>query len=244
MLKPALKQEYDLQPEDFTQHPVWMAVHGADEAESWYDSCDEATFRPWNGSGAADPESGRLLLVAATFTLPNGTTLPGAFYSPSLKEGAHRPASDLIGDLQPRTLIGGRSVWFWGGLRGISSNDREHFYSVARETPETAFPVKFKSSPGITQGIEEGVVLGFYRIRTDGSIAVDRERVLTPLSKEEDLKESGLDGVIRLAQRGEWAAAIEQVNALIAAQPRAPEPLRTRATVEEARLTQVASLTS
>ena len=93
MPKPTLKQEDDLAPEDFVRYPAWRGVHGVDEPEKWYESCDEATFRPWREPLPARPEEA-LLLVAARFTLANGTSLSGAFYSIPWQEAGNRSPSE------------------------------------------------------------------------------------------------------------------------------------------------------
>lgn len=87
-----------------------------------------------------------LLLVAARFTLANGTSLSGAFYSIPLKEAGNRSPSELAGDMQPRIFLGGRSVWFWGGFAGVGASDREHFYSLVQAEPDHVFPITFEAA--------------------------------------------------------------------------------------------------
>src|SRR5579864_2439183 len=66
-----VKQFGELTAEDFIQHPVWIAVHGMDDDEPWYEDCGEESFRPWTGPLPVGPEEG-MLLVQATLTLADG----------------------------------------------------------------------------------------------------------------------------------------------------------------------------
>lgn len=230
MSKPTLRQEYDLATEDFVRYPAWRGVHGVDEPEKWYESCDEATFRPWREPLPARPEEA-LLLVAARFTLANGASLSGAFYSIPLQEAGNRSPNELAGDMQPRVFLNGRSVRFWGGFAGVGASDREHFYALVQAEPDHVFPITFEAQAGVTLGIASGVVEGFYQLRSQGGIAVERDRVPQPLIEPEAAIEPTRRGVMQLANRGQWQAALDLASALIAKQPADSEAWNTRSTV-------------
>lgn len=68
---PLLRQAYDLTPEDFVRHPIWVQCHLVDYDEHWYEETDEATFRPWTGDKPVDPQRA-IFLVRATMALAAG----------------------------------------------------------------------------------------------------------------------------------------------------------------------------
>src|ERR1035438_5255113 len=76
MERPELRQFGDLTREDFDRHAVWIGCHTTDYDETWHEDTDEETFRPWTGKLPADPTEG-MLLVKATFELPDGSRHPG-----------------------------------------------------------------------------------------------------------------------------------------------------------------------
>ena len=76
MTIPELKQSDELKLADFERHPVWIGVHGLDEARPWYARCNEATYRPWTRDL---PISGRVgkVFVSSRLDLADGTGYPG-----------------------------------------------------------------------------------------------------------------------------------------------------------------------
>jgi hypothetical protein len=105
MAMPELKQFGELLPADFERHPVWVACHTADGGEPRYKDTDEETFRPWT-AGFPATASQDILLVHATFELPDGSRYPG-FVTPALKEGD-------LGTMQPQMFVDGLRFSFWG----------------------------------------------------------------------------------------------------------------------------------
>jgi hypothetical protein len=154
MAKPELKPFGDFTPEDFDRHPVWIGSHLVDYGEPWYADTDEETFRPWTGNLPAD-ESPGILLVKATFALPDGSKLPG-FVTPSTDPGD-------LGIQQPLVFVRGKWFGFWGGLVGVSTDERQSFYAALARKPEEIFPLRFSVDPALASGDTRGQVEGFYR---------------------------------------------------------------------------------
>jgi hypothetical protein len=73
-----------------TRGDPFAECHGTDSDEPWHDDVDEETFRPWRGALPADPSEG-MLLVVATLTLNDGTTLDG-FITPAFLKDQDRYA--------------------------------------------------------------------------------------------------------------------------------------------------------
>jgi hypothetical protein len=164
MAKPELKQFGDLSPADFERHPVWIACHGTDDGEPWYEATDEETFRPWAGALPVSPAEG-MLLVRAILELRDGTCHPG-FVTPAFAAGD-------LGAQQPQIFVGGRRFAFWGGMRGIADEERRQLYAALGKAPGSVFPLQFRAEPGLATGAVSGQVDGFYRTRQR---AVDVER--------------------------------------------------------------------
>src|SRR5947209_8211431 len=94
----SLKQFGDLTADDFVRHPVWIACHGVDSGEPWYDETDEETFRPWTERPPAGPEQG-MLLVRAALTLQDGRMFAG-FLTPQ-----HEGKPLDLGVVQPQLFL-------------------------------------------------------------------------------------------------------------------------------------------
>ena len=184
--RPVLKQEWNLGPKDFARYPVWRCVHGVDQDESWYDlpSCDEATFRPWEGALPANFTEARLLLVAATLTLKNGQIYPGACYA---KREAGRPPSQTLGlarqlkarisGSQPRLFLKGKTISFWRGTLPADLESRGHFYDAVGDHPSKIFPIVFRTNEGIIPVPQTGVIKGFYPLSSEGGRGLGKQTI-------------------------------------------------------------------
>lgn len=151
MTTPLLVQYLDLTAEHFTRHPVWISAHVADTDAPWYDDTDEETFRPWLGALPVGPDDG-LFLVRATFTLADGTALPG-FLTP---QEAPQPAG-LEGLLQAEVFLpGGRREQFWDGLVPLPAERRAalaaQLFADLGKLAGAVFPVRVEAAPGLTRG--------------------------------------------------------------------------------------------
>jgi hypothetical protein len=153
---PELKQFGELDAEDFQRHPVWIGCHTADYGKPWYDDTDEETFRPYAEKLPADPSEG-MLLVRAAISLNDGSTYPG-FMTPGSGLGAQ----------QLQIFVDDRVFGFWGGMVGIAERAQQELYATLGKDPEAIFPLRFVADPGLTTGIVEGQVDGFYRKSRDG----------------------------------------------------------------------------
>lgn len=154
--KPILKQFGDLTLTDFLQYPVWVSVHGCDYGEPWYDETDEATFRPWTGPLPVDP-SQDMFLVRAYLTLADGRVFPG-FITPQ-----HQDEMIDFGTIQPHVFLpSGKLYGFWDGMFKRSEEKRQVLYSELGQDPGNIFPIRFSAERGLTNGLDSGLIHGFY----------------------------------------------------------------------------------
>jgi hypothetical protein len=160
---PLLKQFGDLTLSDLGTHAVWIGCHIADYDEPWYDATDEETFRPRTGVLPAEPSEG-MLLVRATAVLADGSQLAG-FLTPAFDEGD-------LGTVQPHIFVNGQQFSFWGGMFGIPIEKRTSFYKVIGKTAEQTFPMIIKADEGLTTGVQEAEVHGFYK-KSNGKVGVE-----------------------------------------------------------------------
>jgi hypothetical protein len=146
-----------LTAEDFIENPVWIAVHGMDEDEPWYDEddCDEETFRPWTGALPVNPEEG-MLLVEAIFTLADGADLAG-FMTPQ-----HDGEPLDLGTVQPHVFSQNKVHGFWDGMFRRKEEDQRAFYQSLNKTAREIFPITFSAKPGLASGQHKGKIEGFY----------------------------------------------------------------------------------
>lgn len=158
--RPELVQFGDLTPDHFRRHPVWIQCHVADYDEPWYDDTDEETFRPFLEPLPAGPSAG-MLLVHAALTLADGTRLEG-FVTPSFPQDVTGPDAGL-GTMQPQLFLpSGRREWFWDGGVPRTAEARRALYAELGRAPEAVFPIEFRATPGLTDGVASGTVNGFY----------------------------------------------------------------------------------
>jgi hypothetical protein len=156
---PELVQFGNLTIDHFQRHPVWIQCHGTDSDEPWYDDVDEEAFRPWRGALPADP-SEETLLVAATLTLNDGTTLDG-FITPAFLKDQDRP--DVLGTIQPQMFLpSGELASFWEGMFARPAADRAALYTHLSRPPERVFPIRFEAHSGLATGVVAGQIDGFY----------------------------------------------------------------------------------
>jgi hypothetical protein len=157
MTMPLLVQYLDLIAEHFSQHPVWISAHVADTGEPWYDDTDEETFRPWLEALPVGSDDG-LFLVRATYTLADGTELPG-FVTPQAKAPS---ANDVNGLLQGEVFLpSGRREQFWNGLIARPPAECAAFLAALRKSPGAVFPVRVAADRGLTRGHAAAVFAAF-----------------------------------------------------------------------------------
>lgn len=169
MSRPLLVQYRDIKREHFASHPVWVGVHGTDEAEPWYEDADEETFRPWLGALPVDPDEA-MFLVRATFTFADATVMPGFLIPTPGPEPTNRVLAGIrrILDHQSSTerrmremlqaeafLPSGRREQFYDGL--IARPDvRAAFLTELGKRSVDLFPVHVAAPPGLTTGRAAG----------------------------------------------------------------------------------------
>lgn len=204
--RPQLRQAADLTPADLERYPVWVCVHGRDQEEPWYDETDEATYRPWTGPQPVSPAQGQFL-VRGIATLANGRCYPAMLYpvDPSWTE-------DPIGLLQSVVFVEGQPFAFWGGILGIAAGEQQAFYRAVDASAEAVFPMSFAALPGLTGGIQSGIVPGFLRLDPD------------PSDEKEDL-------VMDLVRAGQFGEALALATQRMEEHPNDPERWRQLRTI-------------
>lgn len=87
-----------------------------------------------------------MLLVSATATLNDGTTLP-AFITPD--------SGDVdVGTMQPYVFVGDTKYGFWRTPDDV----RQDFYAALRTEPTDAFPLRVAGGPGLSGGAVETAI--------------------------------------------------------------------------------------
>lgn len=167
---PELKQESDLTPADFLRLPVWIGVHNFDSDEPWYENSDEETFRPWTGP-LPFKESRGFVLVAATFTLRDGSVYPGYFRSVRDDESRRGNKTEVLVLQSPIIFIDGRSFDFRRRVPGLQRAAARQLYSAFGKKAKDVFPVRFAASPALARGVVTGNIEGFYGSPTSTTTA-------------------------------------------------------------------------
>src|SRR5579863_2839075 len=180
MRPPLMKDQALLTQIDFDRFPVWVRVQDYDRDEPWCEEATEQTYRPWTGPLPLEPTSQFCLVVlAASFRLSNGESLPG-YFQPATEEW-DRP-------LPPRKMKDGTFAkpLQWSARRGgtplsilaihspaVFINDQAYdfhlrrdperrkksvleFYTAIGKRPEEVFPVEFSADTGLFKGIVSG----------------------------------------------------------------------------------------
>jgi len=160
---PALEQFPDLSPAHFASHPAWVQCHSVDYDAPWYEESDEETFRPWTGPLPVRPDQG-IMLVAAEFTLADGTRLLG-FVTPAPTDAAHDPR--VLAIQQPQMFMpSGRRESFWDGVVARSAGELTRFYAELARPARQVFPIEFTADAGLATGLTSGTISGFYSINS------------------------------------------------------------------------------
>jgi hypothetical protein len=152
------KQVYELTLADLERFPIWEFPHLAsdDEYSDNIDTQDEATVRPYAGSGPLNGSDG-LFVVRARFTLADGTTMKGFLYPDKNAKGSD------ISLIQPSIVTERGHVSFWFGIVALTSEQkREAYQLLGREAP-SAFPIRFESAVELVSGPISGHIKGFQR---------------------------------------------------------------------------------
>jgi hypothetical protein len=222
LMIPTLRQDWELGAFDLEAHPIWLCVHGSDEGEEWYQKCDEATFRPWEGTNSE--LSDRLLIVSAVMTLPNGRTYPGACYAGGIgvSEPSDRDEVIDVQEAQPRLFVSDNTIRFWGGMDGIPSVERRRLFASIG-TVNSIFPILFEVRPELARlcKVRGGTIRGFYRVASalgdDVTVETDTEPTLCSgaLESSADPKRE----VLALVRKGAFADAFQRCQELIAWAP-------------------------
>jgi len=143
------KQVYELTVEDFNQHPIWEFALDEEGEEGQ----DEATVRPQPVVEPVDPADG-MVVVKASFTLADGTTMAGYVTPPS-------PYSGGLGTIQPQIITQQGQVPFWCGAFKPTSDVLAQNYGRLGRTADKVFPVHFTSEVEVVGGPVTGILKGF-----------------------------------------------------------------------------------
>lgn len=159
------KQVYDLNVEDFNEHPVWEFAHDEEGEEGQ----DEVTVRPFEQQGLLDPARS-MFVIRAQLTLADRTRLWG-YLTPPAQHG-----SDL-GTIQPVAMAPQGQVSFWCGVVAPGANSVTAMYALMGKSSATeVFPVAFRSDIALVGGPVHGQVSGFLVIE---DFNAKRTRVVT-----------------------------------------------------------------
>ena len=144
------KQVYDLTISDLSSAPVWEFALDEEGIEGQ----DEATVRPYEFDGPANPSDG-MLVVSARFELADGSELVGYLTPPSDDDSG-------LGVLQPVIVTTSGQVAFWQGVVEPSRADLDRSYDrIGRVDPTQVFPIRFRSAIPLTCGVVLGAIDGF-----------------------------------------------------------------------------------
>jgi hypothetical protein len=135
---------------DFVEHPIWVCAYNTDIGEPWFEEepADEATFMPWRGCLPYDCFSfaDRSVLVAANFTLADGTTLLG--YSEVPRPTWGREGFEFH-RTRPCVLLDDGPFGFWIGSASDETVQRlklSRYQRLGREA-SAVFPVHYVIDP-------------------------------------------------------------------------------------------------
>ena len=167
---PKLTQQFDLTPEDFTRHAVWISVHNYDSDEAWYDDADEETFRPWMGVLPFGEHRG-MALAKAIFKLADGTVHPGYFTTESSQwdnarlSGTRRrpPPADILHRQCPTIFVNNGAFDFQLREPHLRDAAISNFFSAIGKKPGEVFPVRFATDGELTIGPSSGTIESFYK---------------------------------------------------------------------------------
>jgi hypothetical protein len=169
--RPILKQFGDLSPSDFNDYPIWVQSHIIDYGESWYDSTDEETFRPWIDTTPVSPDFA-MFLIKANLKLSNGEIFSG-FITPCL-ETKYNNENDL-GLIQPQIFTKtGKRICFWTGRFPIDKSEIDKFYQQLDKTSDQIFPIDFYANEGLSNGVISGKINGFLTIGENKNIIITK----------------------------------------------------------------------
>jgi hypothetical protein len=192
-----MKQAEDLTLADFERYPLWVGVRDHDVDEPWFETANERTYRPWTGMTPLTRKSPfSPTLVAAKFELADGSVCPGCFhpvgedwdvplpprrmrdgnYTKPLQWSARRgqTALSVLALHCPAIFVEGRTFGFH--LLRQPERRREcvqSFYKTLGKRPSEVFPVHFKASSGLTDGICAGRLDGFFSFPLDKPFEID-----------------------------------------------------------------------
>ena len=146
------KQVYELTPGDLSASPVWeFALDEESEPDQ-----DEATVRPHPVSGTLNPSDG-MFIVAARFSLANGTEMRGYLTPPSADDRS-------LGTIQPQIVTDAGQVSFWCGR---CPPDTTRAYQLLGGDAASVFPIRFESAVPLIGTAVSGTLPGFLCLESD-----------------------------------------------------------------------------
>ena len=142
--------------------PIWEFAIDEEGEEGQ----DETTLKPRFDLSFPDPSEG-LLIVECEFESNSGKEFRG-ICSPSF--------DDSLSSIQPYILTDNKFVMFWFGIAQPDKETKDGIYRLLGETPESLFPIKFKSKLPNADGSKiSGQIDGFmWMTLSDDSVAVER----------------------------------------------------------------------
>ena len=149
---------WELTLENFAAHPVWEQKVEDDWDWDNFDPLDQ--FLPYGGESPVDVASFDRCLVAARFTLADGTVLPG-YFVPDTSEYTPSYFFAVI-----FTAEGPVHSWFTsprqGGIYQPTPEELASNYAKLGRAAAAVFPIHFESSVPLINGPTGGTLHGFY----------------------------------------------------------------------------------
>jgi hypothetical protein len=140
----------ELTPEDLQRCPVWEFALD-EEGEPGQ---DETTVRPYQAGHILNPSDGTFI-IRASFTLADGTKLPGCITPP--------PSRDFdLGTIQPVVLLADGPLVLWCGSIAPSLQEISFDYSrLGKNAAAQVFPISFRSEVALVGGPIAGICPDF-----------------------------------------------------------------------------------
>jgi hypothetical protein len=167
MRPPYFKHVLELKEPDFEQHPIWICAYNTDVDEAWFeeDPADEATYRPWEGQPPYDcvHSRHRSARVAATFSLADGTELPGFCKPPNPAFGTS--FTEII-RMQPLIFWNDRILDFWigGADETVMRTVIRETYGALKRDADAIFPIRYRIPDELVSVKFRGTIDGFGRL--------------------------------------------------------------------------------
>jgi hypothetical protein len=163
--RPTLKRYAELNGRDLTLHPIWLNVHGIDEAQPWYGETDEVTYRPWDRELPLERLAPSVPDVAAraSLTLADGSLLTGFLTLPVAAAADDRSPNRL----QPILFLpNGTSVGLYVATYRLAQEAMAKLLGHLHRNRSKVFPIRYEVSEQVASPSVLGELAGIYYLRS------------------------------------------------------------------------------